>query len=51
MLFGLDGAAAGEIKLPGAGSLAGISGRQDSSLLFYALHVAALSGDHLLATT
>ena len=35
MLFGLDGSAAGEIKLPGAGSLSGISGRQDSSLLFY----------------
>jgi prolyl oligopeptidase len=35
MLFGLDGADAGEIKLPGAGSIAGLSGRQDSSLMFY----------------
>jgi prolyl oligopeptidase len=35
MLFGLDGKAAGEIKLPGTGSLSGISGRQDSNLLFY----------------
>jgi prolyl oligopeptidase len=35
ILFKLDGSPAGEIKLPGAGSIAGISGRQDSSLLFY----------------
>jgi len=35
MLFGLDGAEAGEINLPGAGSVAGLSGRQDSSLMFY----------------
>ena len=35
MLFALDGTGAGEIKLPGAGSVAGLSGRQDSSLMFY----------------
>jgi prolyl oligopeptidase len=35
MLFTTDGTAAGEITLPGAGSVAGLSGRQDSSLLFY----------------
>jgi prolyl oligopeptidase len=34
-LFDLDGKAVGEITLPGAGSIAGISGRQDSSLMFY----------------
>jgi prolyl oligopeptidase len=33
--FDLDGAAAGEIALPGTGSLAGISGREDTSLMFY----------------
>jgi prolyl oligopeptidase len=35
MLFSRDGAGAGEIKLPGTGSVAGLSGRQDSNLLFY----------------
>ncbi len=35
LLFGLDGKPAGEIALPGAGSIAGISGRQDSGLMFY----------------
>ena len=34
-LFNLDGTPAGEIKLPGTGSLAGISGREDTSLMFY----------------
>lgn len=34
-LFHLDGSAAGEIKLPGTGTLAGISGREDTSLMFY----------------
>jgi len=35
MLFGLDGSQQGEIKLPGPGSVAGLSGRQDTSLMFY----------------
>jgi len=35
VLFGVDGAEAGEIKLPGAGSIRGVTGRQDSSLMFY----------------
>ena len=35
MLFDGDGGSVGEIKLPGAGSLAGLSGRQNSDLLFY----------------
>jgi prolyl oligopeptidase len=35
LLFTLDGKAAGEIKLPGAGSVAGFSSRQDSTLVFY----------------
>ena len=35
IVFGLDGSQAGEIKLPGTGSLAGLTGRQDSSLIFY----------------
>jgi prolyl oligopeptidase len=35
VLFGVDGAEAGEIKLPGAGSVRGVTGRQDSSLMFY----------------
>jgi prolyl oligopeptidase len=34
-LFNLDGTSAGEITLPGTGSLAGISGREDTSLMFY----------------
>ena len=35
MVFGADGAPAGEIKLPGAGSIGDLSGRQDNTLLFY----------------
>jgi prolyl oligopeptidase len=35
MLFERDGRSAGEIKLPGAGSIAGLSGRQDSNVMFY----------------
>jgi prolyl oligopeptidase len=35
LLFGLDGKQTGEIKLPGAGSIAGLTGRQESSLVFY----------------
>src|SRR3954468_1309371 len=35
MLFNRDGSSAGEIKLPGAGSVAGLSGRKDSTLMFY----------------
>ncbi len=35
VLFGMDGADAGEIKLPGAGSIGGLSGRYDSSVMFY----------------
>ena len=35
MLFDRDGRGAGEIKLPGAGSIAGLSGRQDASVMFY----------------
>jgi prolyl oligopeptidase len=35
MLFDRDGGNKGEITLPGAGSVAGLSGRQDSSLMFY----------------
>jgi prolyl oligopeptidase len=35
MVFGLDGTEQGEIKLPGPGSVAGLSGRQDTSLMFY----------------
>jgi prolyl oligopeptidase len=35
MVFGLDGKQIGEIKLPGTGSVAGITGRQESSLVFY----------------
>ncbi|MGH9408368.1 MAG: prolyl oligopeptidase family serine peptidase [Vicinamibacterales bacterium] len=34
-VFNLDGSSASEIKLPGPGSLAGISGREDTSLMFY----------------
>lgn len=34
-LFNLDGTTAGEITLPGTGSLTGISGREDTSLMFY----------------
>jgi prolyl oligopeptidase len=36
LMFGLDGADAGEIKLPGAGSIGGLNGRQDSNVMFYA---------------
>jgi prolyl oligopeptidase len=35
MLFDRDGGNKGEITLPGAGSVAGLSGRQDSNLMFY----------------
>ena len=35
LVFEMDGKAAGEITLPGAGSVAGLSGRQDSSVMFY----------------
>jgi prolyl oligopeptidase len=35
-LFGLDGAAQGDIALPGTGTVAGIGGRQDSDEVFYA---------------
>ena len=35
MLFDRDGGSAGEITLPGAGSIAGLSGRQDAGVLFY----------------
>jgi prolyl oligopeptidase len=35
MLFDRDGASVSEIKLPGPGSIAGLSGRQDSSVMFY----------------
>jgi len=35
MLFNRDGSNASEIKLPAAGSVAGLSGRQDSNLIFY----------------
>jgi prolyl oligopeptidase len=35
LIFSQDGTGAGEITLPGAGSIAGLSGRQDSNLFFY----------------
>ena len=35
-LFGLDGAAQGDIALPGTGTVAGIGGREDSDEVFYA---------------
>jgi prolyl oligopeptidase len=35
MVFGMDGSEQGEIKLPGPGSVAGLSGRQDTPLMFY----------------
>jgi len=35
-LFGLDGAAGGDIALPGTGTVAGIGGREDSDEVFYA---------------
>jgi prolyl oligopeptidase len=35
VVFGMDGSEHGEIKLPGPGSVAGLSGRQDTSLMFY----------------
>jgi prolyl oligopeptidase len=35
-IFSLDCAAAGELPLPGAGVLAGLSGREDTPTLFYA---------------
>jgi prolyl oligopeptidase len=35
-MFAPDGAAAGEIQLPGAGALAGLSGRADQDTVFYA---------------
>jgi prolyl oligopeptidase len=35
LMFGLDGKQTGEIKLPGVGSIAGLTGRQESSLVFY----------------
>jgi len=35
-LFGLDGAAQGDIALPGTGTVAGIGGREDSNEVFYA---------------
>lgn len=34
-MFNLDGSAGGEIHLPGVGSLVGLSGREDTSLMFY----------------
>jgi prolyl oligopeptidase len=34
-LFTFDGSPAGAVTLPGPGSLAGLSGREDSNLLFY----------------
>jgi prolyl oligopeptidase len=36
LMFGQDGTDAGEIKLPGTGSIGGLNGRQDSSVMFYA---------------
>jgi prolyl oligopeptidase len=35
-LFGLDGAAQGDLPLPGTGTVAGIEGRQDAPEIFYA---------------
>jgi prolyl oligopeptidase len=35
-LFTLDGSPAGEVTLPGAGTVAGLGGRKDSAELFYA---------------
>jgi prolyl oligopeptidase len=35
-VFGLDGAAQGDITLPGTGTVAGIGGREDSPEVFYA---------------
>ncbi len=35
-VYGIDGASQGEITLPGPGSLAGLSGRQDDSRMFFA---------------
>jgi prolyl oligopeptidase len=34
-LFGLDGKLEGEVVLPGAGTIAGVSGRQDAPAIFY----------------
>jgi prolyl oligopeptidase len=35
LLFGLDGAAEGEVRLPGTGSVGALSGRQDLAEIFY----------------
>jgi prolyl oligopeptidase len=35
VMFGLDGSPKGALKLPGTGTLAGLSGRQDSAEMFY----------------
>lgn len=35
MLFGIDGAAQGEVPLPGSGTVVEVYGRQDSSEIFY----------------
>jgi prolyl oligopeptidase len=35
-LYGLDGISQGELALPGAGTLAGLSGREDSPTIFFA---------------
>ncbi len=35
-LYGLDGSSQGELALPGAGTLAGVSGREDSPTIFFA---------------
>jgi len=36
LLFGLDGAPAGEVRLPGPGTVAGFEGREDDPELFFA---------------
>jgi prolyl oligopeptidase len=35
-LFGIDGKPEGDVALPGAGTIAGVGGRQDTSEIFYA---------------
>ena len=48
MVFGLDGSQAGEIKLPGTGSLAGLSRPSGFEPDLLLVHVAALPGDGVL---
>ena len=45
LLFGLDGAAEGEVVLPGTGSVGALSGRQDVAEIFYSFTSPLVSDD------